>query len=244
MSDSGLISKVAAKLRPVSTDISKGKGKLCMSTVYLKELNRAFDECHPEDITTSFNLTNAKASLQTDLRFLLELVRGTASLKLTPDLIRDEDPTNISRFHNVTTLEIHKVDVKQVVGIQKLRPRLQQLTCRHNLDNVSDILDRCGGDLSRSFNWGDLKVVNFAHNHIQSIDRAFEITPLLQKLDLSHNSLQEFDLIDCLPLLKELNLSYNKLEKAPKFRGSICKRLHVSIVVQITYEWSFLMIQL
>lgn len=227
MSDSGLISKVAAKLRPVSTDISKGKGKLCMSTVYLKELNRAFDECHPEDITTSFNLTNAKASLQTDLRFLLELVRGTASLKLTPDLIRDEDPTNISRFHNVTTLEIHKVDVKQVVGIQKLRPRLQQLTCRHNLDNVSDILDRCGGDLSRSFNWGDLKVVNFAHNHIQSIDRAFEITPLLQKLDLSHNSLQEFDLIDCLPLLKELNLSYNKLEKAPKFRGSICKRLHV-----------------
>ncbi|XP_066156521.1 serine/threonine-protein kinase 11-interacting protein [Euwallacea fornicatus] len=232
MSESTLLSTVANLLRPVSKDVSRGKGKLCLSTVYLSKLNKAFDENAPEDLISSFHLTEAKASLQVDLQFLLDLVKSTIALKVIPDLVEDEesDIVNISRFKNIKTLEIHKIDIKRFRGIQKLRSQIEQLSCLYNLDNLSDILDKCGGDLSHSFNWGELKRGNFSHSQIQEINTVFEVTPWLQTLDLSHNHIKCLDLIENLPNLKELNLSYNKLESVPKFKGAICKRLHILLL--------------
>ncbi|XP_066248736.1 serine/threonine-protein kinase 11-interacting protein [Euwallacea similis] len=232
MTESTILSTVANLLRPVSKDVSRGKGKLCLSTVYLSKLNKAFDENAPENLTSSFHLTEAKASLQVDLQFLLDLVKSTIALKVIPDLVEDEESStvNISRFKNIKTLEIHKIDVKRFRGIQKLRSQIEQLSCLYNLDNLSDILDKCGGDLSHSFNWGELKRGNFSHNQIQEIDTVFEVTPWLQTLDLSHNHIKCLNIIDNLPNLKELNLSYNKLESVPKFKGAICKRLHILLL--------------
>lgn len=229
MSEPNLLSLVANLLRPVSNDVSKGKGKLCLSTVYLNKLNKAFDEHVPEDLKSSFHLTEAKASIQIDLQFLLDLVKGTVALKITPDLIEDEESNvvNLRRFQNIKILEIHKIDVKNIIGIQKLRSHIEDLTCMYNLHNLGDILNKCGGDFSHNYNWSELKRVNFSHNLIQEIDSSFESTPWLQTLDLSHNQIRNLEIIDHLPNLKRLNLSYNKLEKVPRFKGQICKRLQV-----------------
>ncbi|CAG9768756.1 unnamed protein product [Ceutorhynchus assimilis] len=232
MSEQNLLSGIANLLRPVSTDVFKGKGKLCLSTVYLNKLNKAFDENVPEELTSSFHPTEEKASLQKDLQFLFDLVKGTVALKVTPDLLEDLESTvvNVKRFQNIKLLEIHKIDIANVIGIQKLRSNIEELTCMYNLINLADILDKCGGDCSHKFNWAELKRANFSHNRLHTIDTSFECTPWLQILDLSHNCITNLDWIDHLPNLKRLNLSYNRLEKAPRFKGLICKRLQVLLL--------------
>lgn len=232
MSEPCLLSKVAELLRPVSKDVFNGKGKLCLSTLYLQKLNSAFDEHVPEDLSSSFNVTDTKAHLQRDLHFLLDLVTGTVALKLTPDLIGNEEQHEISlgRFGNLKALEIHKIDVKTITGIQKLRPQIQELTNVHNLGCLGDVLDKCGGDMSQGHLWSELKKANFSHNHITEIDNSLEWTPWLVTLDLSHNQLKSADFVNTLPNLKHLNVSFNKLDKVPKFKGQICKRLQVLIL--------------
>ncbi|KAL1500956.1 hypothetical protein ABEB36_006368 [Hypothenemus hampei] len=229
MCDPNLISTTANLLRPVSRDVLRGKDKLCLSTVYLQKFNKAFDDNASEELTTSFHLTEARASLQVDLQFLLDLVKSSVTLKLTADL-KEDNPTdlvNIRRFHNLKTLEIIRVNPLRIVGIQKLRSRIENLICKYNLEDIETILVQCGGDCSHSFNWNELKYLNFSRNRLKTIGNCFESTPYLQVLDISHNELSNIIAIEHLPHLKELNLSYNKLTRLPKFSGQICKRLRV-----------------
>lgn len=226
------LSEVAQLLRPVSKDVSNGRGKLCLSTVYLKKLNCAFDEVLPEDLTSSFHLTDAKLVLQRDLQFLLDLIKGTAALKIIPDVIESDDSyvVDLKRFKNVKTLDIYKIDVTNIIGIQRLRSQIEELTCMYNMEDLNDILAKCGGDLSSSNLWSELKKANFSHNRISDIGNSLELTLWLNRLDLSHNQLKSIEFINSLPNLKYLNISYNKLEKVPRFRGQICKRLQILLL--------------
>ncbi|XP_050304955.1 serine/threonine-protein kinase 11-interacting protein [Anthonomus grandis grandis] len=234
MSDPALLSTVANLLRPASKEISRGKYKLCLSTIYLNKLNKAFDDNISEisnASASSFHLTDAQASLQIDLQFLFGLVKGTLALKVIPDLVEDEgdNSVNIQLFQKVKSLEIHKINIKHVLGLQKLRSHLEDLICMYSLEDLEDVLDKCGGDSSHhKFGWDGLKRANFSHNKIKDIGRSFEFTPWLQVLDLSHNEIKNLEVIDHLPNLKSLNLSYNKLEKVPWFK--LCKRLQVLVL--------------
>ncbi|KAF7270656.1 hypothetical protein GWI33_016377 [Rhynchophorus ferrugineus] len=229
MCDPSLLSKVVELLRPVSKDVFNGKGKLCLSTVYLQKLNSTLETYSPEELASSFHSTENKFNLQRDLQSLQELITGTISLKLTPDLVNNEETNEIvlKRFTNLKVLEIHKLDIKTIIGIQKLRSQIEELTCIHSLNSLDDILEKCGGDFSQGNLWNALKKANFAHNQLTQIDKSLDWTPWLTILDLSHNQLTNVDFINNLPNLKHLNISFNKLNQVPKFKGQICKRLQV-----------------
>lgn len=223
-----MFSTLAEVLRPVARDISKGKRKLCLSSTNLASLNKAFDE----NLTTSFHQTEAKAALMVDLQFLLDLVKTTVALKVVPDV--NSEPlaspiVNLQRFQSLKALEIQKLDLRIIVGIQQLRARLEDLSSMQNLKHVGDILDKCGGDCSEveRFNWGALKTLNLSQNRIRDVEPIFDATPWLQVLDLSHNEIGKLDPIEHLPNLKMLNLSFNKLEAAPQFKGPVTRRLQV-----------------
>lgn len=220
------ISQVAELLRPASKELSNKKGKLCLSINYLNKLNCALRDTSYEDSTFN-SLQNAKATLTRDKQFLCNLVKNTKNLKVITDVVNDCSNVDLSAFKHVEILEIQKVDVRIIAGIDQLRNHLQEVTCNHSLTCISDFLDKCGNDNTEPYLWSELKKANFSQNKITQLSDSFEYTPWLHTLDLSHNELNNVEVLNCLQNLKYLNLSYNKLECVPFFKGQICKRLQV-----------------
>nr|XP_023022369.1 serine/threonine-protein kinase 11-interacting protein [Leptinotarsa decemlineata] len=225
------VSQLADILRPSSCDVFSGKGKLCLSVNYLNKLNSVIDKYIAEDMNC-FHIvqSNTKTTLIKDVQFLSDLILKTCSLRITPDLVDNYSCVDISRFKNVKILEIYKLNINLVVGLQRLRSQIQELACSRSIQTVSDVLEKCGGDNSQRYNWNELKKANFSHNAILELDSSIECTLALHSLDLSHNELSKIDLLNQLPNLKHLNLSYNKLVSVPNFKGQICSRLQVLIV--------------
>ncbi|XP_050510865.1 serine/threonine-protein kinase 11-interacting protein [Diabrotica virgifera virgifera] len=219
-------------LRPTSRDVFSGKGKLCLSANYLNRLNCAIDLNIQEDVN-SFHIvqtSNTKSNLIGDTQFLLDLIKKTASLKLTPDETTEYTEVDITKFRNIRTLEIIKLDVHIVIGLQKLRSQIVELTCSKNLKSISEVLEKCGADNSQPFSWNELKTANFSYNNIVEIDNSFECTLSLNTLDLSHNHLNKANFVNLLPNLKHLNISYNRLENVPDFKGQIRSRLQILVL--------------
>lgn len=223
------ISDIVNILRPFNNDVFSGKSTLSLSTHYLQKLNHFAD--NTDNASNSFHLTDSNVIKTREIQFILSLFQKTQNLKIYPDIV-DDSSVNISRFTNVRVLEILKIDINLLTGLQKLRSQIQEITCCSNLQQVGDILMKCGGDNSQPYNWNDLKKAKFSHNNIIELDNSFDWTLSLQTLDISHNNLSSMDIINQLPNLKYLNVSYNKLSRMPYFAGPICSRLQVKIYLK------------
>ncbi|ALC38352.1 CG9044 [Drosophila busckii] len=172
---------------------------------------------------------NAKSSVFPDLQLLHDFVQKTTLLKLNyfPSEHYFEGAIDINKFRALRRLEVHKIYICQVVGIQALRSQLQQLICIKSLRNVEDIITRCGGDNSNGFVWNELQLADFSYNSLRSVDTALEFAQHLQHLNLRHNKLVSVLAIKWLPHLKTLDLSYNCLTHLPQFHAETCKRLQL-----------------
>lgn len=172
---------------------------------------------------------NAKSSVFPDLQLLHDFVQKTTLLKLTyfPSELYFEGAIDIAKFRALRRLEVHKINIGQVVGIQPLRGQLQHLICIKSLASVDDIITRCGGDNSNGFVWNELQSADFSYNSLRSVDTALEFAQHLQHLSLRHNKLTSVAAIKWLPHLKTLDLSYNCLTHLPQFHMEACKRLQL-----------------
>lgn len=220
------ISEIANILRSCNSEIYNGKKKLCLSANYLSKLNSALEDI---DSFSTASINNSKTNRMRDEQFLLELFERTIHLKINPDIISDFTFLDIKKFKNLKTLEVYKINIRLIIGIQKLRSQLQELTLCYSTNALTEILDKCGGDNSQRYSWRELKIANFSHNELVEIDDSIECALSLHTLDLSHNNLSHVDFLNQLPNLKYLNLSYNKLTSVPNFKGQICNRLQVCI---------------
>ncbi|KAH8307860.1 hypothetical protein KR059_001139 [Drosophila kikkawai] len=172
---------------------------------------------------------NAKSSVFPDLQLLHDFVQKTTLLKLTyfPSELHFEGAIDIAKFRALRRLEVHKINIGQVVGIQPLRGQLQHLICIKSLTSVDDIITRCGGDNSNGFVWNELQSADFSYNSLRSVDTALEFAQHLQHLSLRHNKLTSVAAIKWLPHLKTLDISYNCLTHVPQFHMEACKRLQL-----------------
>ncbi|KAH8297884.1 hypothetical protein KR018_000081 [Drosophila ironensis] len=170
---------------------------------------------------------NAKSSVFSDLQLLHDFVQKTTLLKLTyfPSELHFEGAIDICKFRALRRLEVHKISIGQVVGIQPLRGQLQHLICTKSLARVDDIITCCGGDNSNGFVWNELQSADFSYNNLRSVDTALEFAQHLQHLSLRHNKLTSVAAIKWLPHLKSLDLSYNCLTHLPQFHMETCRRL-------------------
>lgn len=197
------------------SDISAGAG---LST--LQKQQHAFQVVKP---------INAKSSVFADLQLLHDFVQKTTLLKLSyfPSEHYFEGAIDICKFRALRRLEVHKINIRQVVGIQALRAQLQHLICIKSLNNVEDIITHCGGDMSNGFVWNELQSADFSYNNLRSVDTALEFAQHLQHLNLRHNKLTSLRAIKWLPHLKTLDVSYNCLTHIPQFHVEACKRLQM-----------------
>lgn len=170
---------------------------------------------------------NAKSSVFPDLQLLHDFVQKTTLLKLThfPSELLFEGPIDIAKFRGLKRLEVHKININQVVGIQALRVQLQHLICVKSLSCVDDIITRCGGDNSNGFVWNELQWADFSYNNLRSVDTALEFAHHLQHLSLRHNKLTSVAALKWLPNLKTLDLSYNCLTHLPQLHTEAGRRL-------------------
>ena len=201
---------------------------LCDSFTLIVDDNEILPVC-------GFQVTKINNSKHTDvfreLQFIHDFVQKTVVLSLTNFLNEDlfDGPIDISKFRNLRTLEIQKLSIKRIVGIQQLRAQLKEIICIRCIANTREIISDCGGDNSNGFIWNELKRLDLSYNTLEKVD-SFEFTPYVQYLNLSHNQISNVSAIKWLPNLKILNLSYNQLSHIPKFNTETYRRLQVLVI--------------
>ncbi|KRJ98067.1 serine/threonine-protein kinase 11-interacting protein isoform X1 [Drosophila yakuba] len=234
------ITELANLLRQNGDKILSSEFTLTLSGSLLRALNDSFTLIADTEIGSgagylqpqSFQVVkpiNAKSSVFPDLQLVHDFVQKTTLLKLTyfPSEHYFEGAIDIAKFRALRRLEVNKINIGQVVGIQPLRGQLQHLICVKSITSVDDVITRCGGDNSNGFVWNELKTADFSYNSLRSVDTALEFAQHLQHLNLRHNKLTSVAAIKWLPHLKTLDLSYNCLTHLPQFHMDACKRLQL-----------------
>lgn len=178
---------------------------------------------------------NSKADIFRDLQFIHDFVQKIKVLCIThfpcDDAAHQFDTLlDISKFRSLRRLEIRRVHIVQIMGIQQMRAHLEEIMCQRSIDHVKDIISHCGGDKSTGFVWNELKIADFSYNNLTAIDCSLEFAPWLQHLNLSNNKIVSVDAIKWLPNLKYLNLSFNRLSHMPLFHTDASRRLKTLIV--------------
>ncbi|KPU73709.1 uncharacterized protein Dana_GF15590, isoform B [Drosophila ananassae] len=226
------ITELANLLRQNGDKILSSEFTLTLSGSLLRALNDSFTLIADTEVShdQGFQVVkpiNAKSSVFPDLQLLHDFVQKTTLLKLThfPSELHFEGPIDIAKFRGLKRLEVHKININQVVGIQALRVQLQHLICVKSLSCVDDIITRCGGDNSNGFVWNELQSADFSYNNLRSVDTALEFAHHLQHLSLRHNKLTSVAAIKWLPNLKTLDLSYNCLTHLPQLHMEAGRRL-------------------
>ncbi|CAD7085916.1 unnamed protein product [Hermetia illucens] len=232
------ISTLAKLLRDSGDKILSSEFTFTVSGHLLRALNDSFtliadqnELCSP----MSFQVVkpnNSKSGVFRDLQLIHDFVQKTLVLCVThfPGEDNFEGTIDIGKFHSLRRLEVQKVNVKQIIGIQPMRAQLQQIVCVRSLENVEDVITYCGGDRSNGFVWNELKYADFSYNNLRAVDSSLEFAQWLQNLNLSHNQLVSVDAVKWLPNLKMLDLSFNRLVHVPTFHTEAPRRLQILIL--------------
>ena len=230
---------LANTLRENRDKITKGDGKFTLSADLLNKLNSHINLLiERREMNVSFHVasvTSETKEVYNDLLYLYNFIKTASSLKLIGD---KSEFANVSKFANLKVLELYKVNASTVLGLERLRPKIECLICQRSLCSIKDILkrrpDECDGSVDT---WLELKEICFSHNSLQSIDDCVKLVPYLSTLDLSHNELKVVENLSYLINLKHLNLSFNKLTCVPLLSGQVCSRLQVNFLQTILLGW-------
>jgi Leucine-rich repeat (LRR) protein len=85
------------------------------------------------------------------------------------------------------------VPVHLLEGLHRLRPTLHTLIASRCLQNLQDLFESCGGDMSSAQSWPLLKTVCLSNNNLEVLDGSLRLVPSLEVLDLSFNQMSTTD---------------------------------------------------
>ncbi|CAD6233862.1 GSCOCG00007357001-RA-CDS [Cotesia congregata] len=227
------IRELAKILRKNGDQVLSGSSKLSLSTKLLHDLNDAFSLIvdDTKELESSFQVcNNSEIEIFRDLKFLHDFVQKTIWLKIVN--INDPVTVDITKFRHLRYLELQKVFIDSVRGIQGIRGQLESICCTGNggVGTVGRLLSSCGGDAGVGFVWASLNRLSLPYNNLGRLDKSLELAPWLSTIDLSHNFISAANELDCLPNLKYVNLSYNKLESIPSFNRSSYRSITIIIL--------------
>lgn len=250
--DSAKITQLAQLLRESGDKVLNDNYKLTLSGQLLQGLSDSFrvivddaDEqlvaggnggIHGADDTSHFQVVskyhNARTPEMRDLQLIYDFVQKTRILCVTnfTGQHASDASVDITKFRNLRRLEISKLSVSRVRGIQEMRAHLQELKCEHSIDSVEEIISHCGGDRCYGFTWNELHTVDFSYNKLRSVDGALEFATSLQYLNLSHNQIESVEAVKWLKNLKHLNVSFNRLPYVPQLHMDSRRHLLVLLL--------------
>lgn len=219
------ITRLAKLLRDNGDKVLNSEYKITLTGSLLRSLNDSFslitdphEACTPRTFQV-LKPNNAKSDVFRELQIIYDFVQKTQVLCLTtiPSEEHFDGIIDITKFRSLRRLEVQRIPIQQIIGIQRLRAHLRELICNSKcIDSIESIISHCGGDIANGFMWNELQMADFSYNRLQTIDCSLEFVSNLQQLNLSHNNIVSVDAIRWLPNLKKLNLSYNNLTKIPQ----------------------------
>ncbi|XP_076294783.1 uncharacterized protein LOC143215989 isoform X2 [Lasioglossum baleicum] len=229
------IVKLRRLLHENGDKVLSASSKLSLSSTLLYDLNEGFTLItnQLEDLESSFQVcSSSMIDLFEDLKFLHDFVQKTVGLKVTYWPNNPLIPVDISKFRHLKHLELKKINIKSVKGLQGVRGQLESIICsgRNGVSTVKQLLAKCGGDASFGFVWSSLIHLALPYNALKELDESMELALWLQRLDLSHNLITSADQLASLPNLKYVNLGYNKLETIPAFNKAVSHTLQVLVL--------------
>ncbi|XP_041372352.1 serine/threonine-protein kinase 11-interacting protein-like [Gigantopelta aegis] len=234
--DYHVLANLCRLLQKSGDKILNGESKLAITTECLVMLNAVFrrhsdgDEMEPKSVPGTQQQQNAN-SCKKDVQFLQHFISKTPGLKIMHTSATLLGGIHIHRFGALRVLEMKKVPVHLVEGLQKLRGQLCSVTVSRSLQHLQDFFELCGGDMSSPMSWPELKSVYLSFNGIEMLDGSLRLLPLLQVLDLSHNNLQTTEnYLEYLTELQRLNLGFNNLGAIPSFSLSAKAKLKTLVL--------------
>ncbi|XP_071942051.1 serine/threonine-protein kinase 11-interacting protein-like isoform X2 [Antedon mediterranea] len=223
---------ISELIRKNERQILRGESKLSLDTLSLACLNQFF-AVHYEGLGTSSTNRNGlnKASVK-DVEFLYQIVQKTPVMKLVHGTSTLQGTVDISRFNNLSELEIKKVPVHLLSGLKGLRHQLKVLSCTRCINTIQEVFgNHRDGDTVLEY-WPHLHTLDLSFNHIETLGKLMECFPNLRSLDLSHNNIVSVEhYLKWLPKLMYLNMGYNRLKNIPEL-GIQGKRCLISLVVR------------
>lgn len=205
-------------LQKHEAEILDGNKKLSLTASLLQNINFAFQALEYYD---SANPQNA-ISVET-VKFLQELFRRTPKVAITQRVKCDTWRVDLSRFDNLKYLELSRIPMHLVEGLQSLRSQLEVLVCIRCTDCFEEII----GPADQI--WDELRTAKLSYNNLDFIS-SFVNMPVLQYLDLSYNKISVGYDLQALTNLKYLNLSFNYLISVPVLSDEVCRKLQVLIL--------------
>ncbi|KAK9879338.1 hypothetical protein WA026_004189 [Henosepilachna vigintioctopunctata] len=226
------IENLAFLLKGNEGPISEGLKKVSLTNHVLDKINNLVDLYikqlminNPTCIDVSDQTSTE--TMKKNIQIIYSLMQNIAHLKVIADIVEVDSSIDISHFRHLQILEIQKIDILKITGINSLRVHLHHLICVRSIESLKSLLEECGADFSSRHVWAELKNLVLPYNGLSCLDSSIENAPWLTSLDLSHNELITADEVNLLSNLKYLNLSYNKLPRMPKFSGQLCNRLQI-----------------
>lgn len=126
------IMELARLLRQNGDKVLSATSKLTLSTSLLNDLNEAFTLIvdQNEDLESSFQVCNSsKTDIFRDLKFLHDFVQKTISLKITHRSNESRTNIDITKFRHLRYLELQKVSIESLRGLQGVRGQLESVVC-------------------------------------------------------------------------------------------------------------------
>lgn len=134
-------------LRQNGHKILSASGKLSLSTKLLHSVNEAFSliivDSDDETLDTSFYVCNtSKIDVFHDVKFLHDFVQKVVGLKVTHYSSDPKVTIDICKFRHLKYLELKKVSIELVKGLQNVRSQLESVTCtgRKGVSTLSRLL--------------------------------------------------------------------------------------------------------
>lgn len=135
-------------LRQNGDEVLSASSKLSLSTKLLHDLNEAFSliVVESEDLDSSFHVCNSsKIDIFRDVKFLHDFVQKTIGLKVTQCPPDPKVAIDISKFRHLKYLELKKVSIELLKGLQSVRGQLESIMCTGS-KGVSAINQLLGDD--------------------------------------------------------------------------------------------------
>lgn len=124
--------ELAKLLRKNGDKVLSGASKLSLSTKLLHNLNDAFAIIvnDTQELDSSFQVCNSsKIDVFRDLKFLHDFVQKTVWLKVSHTASDPRLSIDITKFRHLRFLELQKVCIDLVSGIQGVRGQLESISC-------------------------------------------------------------------------------------------------------------------
>ncbi|XP_060084955.1 serine/threonine-protein kinase 11-interacting protein-like, partial [Ylistrum balloti] len=239
--ETDIVSELAILLRRSGDKILSGESKLTLTTQSLSRLYVSFrrysETSHQGEVISDRRRgrdRKKEEDLQrwrTNVQFLNDFIAKTVSLKLTHGAQTMQEPVYLSRFRNIEVLELKKIPVHMLHGLQKLRGQLKVLIVARCLQNLEDLLETCGGDQSAPISWPQLTSLYVSCNGLPRLDNSLRLLSALEVLDLSHNQLYKTEgFLETLSEIIRVNLGYNCIDSLPSFAISAKPKIRTLIL--------------